>query len=84
MWDIGTESLKATLTADDYGIHNLSFNPDGKTLAESSNRTAFLWDIETGVVKLTLIGHRYTVNSVSFSPDGKMVASLSRDRTVLL
>ena len=51
----GTESLKATLAADDYGIHNLSFSPDGKRLAGRSNRTDFLWDIETGVVKLTLI-----------------------------
>lgn len=84
VWDIGTESLKTILTADDYGLRNLSFSPDGKTLAGSSNRAAFLWDIETGVVKLTLTGHTYTANSVSFSLDGKMIASLSQDRTVFL
>ncbi|MCB1156393.1 MAG: ankyrin repeat domain-containing protein [Leptospiraceae bacterium] len=63
-------------------VNNLSFSPDGKTLATaSSDNTAKIWSIE-GKLLRTLIGHAGSVESVIFSPDGKTLATASNDNTV--
>ncbi len=66
------------------GVYELSFSPDGQTLASASgDRTIRLWNLNTSEAQ-TLKGHNNDVLGVSFSPDGQTIASSSRDRTVKL
>ncbi len=64
---------------------NMSFSPDGQTIASGgSDRTIRLWDVATGTLKQTFIGHTDNVTSTSFSPDGQTIASGSSDETIRL
>ena len=66
-------------------MEDVSFSPDGKTLASGSwDYTVKLWDVASAKELKTLSGHSDSVWSVSFSPDGKTLASGSRDYTVKL
>ena len=66
-------------------VFNLSFSPDGKTLATAhKDTTVRLWDVETRTAKTILKGHTDFVMSVCFAPDGKTLVSGSWDKTVRL
>ena len=76
---LSTISLQTTFAQD------ISFSPDGTTLASGSDDgTVKLWDVATGTNIATLEGHTSSVYSVSFSPDGKTLASGSWDDTIKL
>ena len=72
-----------TLT-DDSEIYNVSFSPDGQTLASGGQSPLRLWDVTTGQHRKSFAGHTASVLSVVFSPDGQALASGSYDGTVLL
>jgi WD40 repeat protein len=66
-------------------VTNVSWSPDGKTLASTgADETVRLWDTSSGQELHTLHGHQGPVTSVSWSPDGKTLASASVDRSVRL
>ena len=64
-------------------IYDLSFSPDGKTLASCGyDRLIHLWSTETGKFIRDLKDHSDAVYAVAFSPDGKLLASGAADRAV--
>jgi WD40 repeat protein/tetratricopeptide (TPR) repeat protein len=65
-------------------VTQVSFSPDGKTLASASfDKTVRLWRLDDVPLK-TLDGHKNRVQSVTFSPDGQRLASASVDKTIKL
>jgi WD40 repeat protein len=82
VWLHDAQSGKALslIAIDMDAINNVSFSPDGKTIATGSGRVigdrrVHLWDVDTATLKNTLLGHRGPIFSVAFSPDGKTIVS---------
>ena len=73
LWDVDTGAHLRTLTGHEGYVYDVSFSPDGKTLASGSWSEIRLWDVATGELRYTLTGNGGY--SVSFSPDGQMLAS---------
>ena len=71
-------------TADPVPAGEITFSPDGKTLAATANRRVKQWDLATDKERPELSGHTAMVMSVVFSPDGKTLASSAWDGTVKL
>ncbi len=83
LWNLDT-TLHKTLRGHNNWVYDVSFSPDGGTIASASgDKTVKLWDREGKLLK-TLNGHEDAVNRVSFSPDGGTIASASDDQTVKL
>lgn len=55
------------------GFPNLTFSPDGDTIASRSRGGVYLWDTNTGEIKRKLTGHPYRVADIAFSPDGNTI-----------
>lgn len=79
LWDPHTGTHRFNFASD-----NMSFSPDGSTLATVNGKDLLLWDTLTGQQKQTFTGHSSGVRSVLFSPDGAMLVSGSKDGTVSL
>ena len=89
-WDVSTGELKNTFTGDRGIIFNITYSPDGKTIAvvSSYNDRVLLRDAKTGKHKVTLEhfglidtiflllqNREYDINSIAYSPDGKTIAT---------
>jgi WD40 repeat protein/DNA-binding SARP family transcriptional activator len=59
----------------------VSWSPDGRLVAVSSEGTARVWDAETGTVRHTLLGHTGLVHSVAWSPDSSRLVTGGSDGT---
>lgn len=73
IWDIQSGQFLRALVGHHYNIYNLSWSPDGNTLASAggSDGTARLWNPHTGQPLRILRGHKGYVSHVAWSPDGK-------------
>ncbi|WP_199249831.1 WD40 repeat domain-containing protein [[Phormidium] sp. ETS-05] len=72
----------ATLTGHADRVNSVTWNPDGKLIATSSeDRTVKLWQVDGTLVQNITPGDK-PINNVSWSPDGKVMAIASADGTV--
>ena len=76
--DVSTGSELATLT-DIEVPSNLTFSPDGKTVAFSSHDNISLWNTETGTLFHTALP---PVSAFAFSPDGKKLVTGTKEGDV--
>ena len=80
--------LLATLTGPQGIVYDVSFSPDGHTIATSDgDKTIWLWDITTPDRPATLgsiTGPSKAVFAAVFSPAGNALAAGSQDGTVRL
>ncbi|MEG3983784.1 hypothetical protein QUA08_23755 [Microcoleus sp. T3B2] len=87
LWQFNGSSAKIMKTLDhEDRVKNVSFSPDGKTIAAAcGDKKVYLWEFDGKVANLTeKLDHSDTVESVSFSPDGKFIAAASGGNTVKL
>ncbi|MEM9004750.1 MAG: AAA-like domain-containing protein [Cyanobacteria bacterium P01_F01_bin.86] len=78
------EGYSISLEGHSDSVLDVTFSPDGNTLATASqDGTVKLWDMEGNELN-TLEGHSNSVLSVAFSPDGNTLATASQDGTVKL
>jgi WD40 repeat protein/class 3 adenylate cyclase len=76
--------LRLTLRGHEDSVEDLTYSPDGKTIATASlDKTARLWDAATGQ-ELRRLSHPAEVAHISFSPDGTRLATGAVDGLVRL
>ena len=86
LWDVATGELIKTLGEQSEGATNVSFSPDGNTLATYNRTGLHLWDVETYKLLQTfnqapeLVSDGFDAN-ISFSPDGSTIATYTYDKT---
>ncbi len=87
IWDLSTLEQVALLDGHkQFGINDLAFSPDSRTLASASNNVIF-WDVATWMQRDAiswLSSDLRSVWSVDFSPDGKTLATASDDGSLRL
>ncbi|MBC6418832.1 MAG: hypothetical protein GDA44_08615, partial [Prochloron sp. SP5CPC1] len=66
VWDLGTGTLKRTLTGHSDSVSSVAISPDNSTIVSGSYYgTIKVWDLRTGQLKRTLTGHSDSVSSVA-------------------
>ena len=76
VWDLQTNSQRATLAGHTWFVDTLVFSSDSTLLASGGRDGAiYVWDVETGHRKKTFKGHQISVKALAFSPDGSTLAS---------
>ncbi|MBI3417645.1 MAG: hypothetical protein HY043_20325 [Verrucomicrobia bacterium] len=85
LWDLTTGNKLPTCVGHREYTLELTFSPDGKTLASANiDGTAALWEIPSGKRKFPLTSHQYAVIHLAFSPDGRTLATRGADDMVKL
>jgi WD40 repeat protein/tRNA A-37 threonylcarbamoyl transferase component Bud32 len=85
LWDVPSLQCTRTLEAAEpaAGVPDVSFSPDGRTVAGTSGKTIQLWNAASGQLAGELHGHIDRVRCVAFSPDGATLASAGGDGVML-
>ncbi len=87
LWDVATGTLRKTLGKQSWGATNVSFSPDGNTMATYNHTGLHLWDVETYKLLQTfdhapeLVSPGFNTTNISFSPDGSTIVTYTYDRT---
>jgi WD40 repeat protein len=79
LWNLKTSKEHRCFIHDENGnngdnINNISFSPDGNTLATANSKIHF-WNVESGKKRFTISEAKWGGVTVVFSPAGKVVAA---------
>mgnify|MGYP005984746455 FL=1 len=83
--DLTTENLvlKLNLKGHKKPITGISFDPDGRQFASSSeDKSIMIWNMRENVRSYSFVGHSDIVTAIEYSPNGKLLATSSQDQTV--
>ncbi len=74
LWDMTSRQQVAVLGGHTGPVWYVTFSPDGRTLASTTDNTVQLWDITTKqkLIEFQQVGWKCVAN---FSPDGKLLAA---------
>jgi WD40 repeat protein len=87
LWDLNSEKHLYTLEKAEIDIHRVTFSPDGRTLALSTNHQVSepdvikVFDVESGQLLRTLEGPWYS-HFLALSPDSRRLAAGGNDDVV--
>jgi eukaryotic-like serine/threonine-protein kinase len=82
IWERATGRVRTTVQYP-RGVAELSWSPDGKSLASSAKEKIYIWDVATGAMRTSFAATSEPTNggaavwALSWSPDGKWIASNS-------
>jgi WD40 repeat protein len=84
IFELKSNRLVANWQTNSYGVNEILFTPDGKTVITSSSYESIprFWDYETATDRARKRGHRDRVMHMKFTPDGKHLLSASDDGSV--
>ena len=81
LYEWQTQELLQSFYGHSSTLSDLTFSPDGKTLATvGHDRKLRLWDLATGEERYAIVAHRDWVRSVAFDPDGWSLATSGDDK----
>lgn len=85
LYDTTTYHEIGLLTDHKSSVTNITFNPNGNTLASAGkDNSIFLWDLNTGSqTKMFGYSGRLSENKLRFSNDGKTLSSGGRDSIIM-
>lgn len=91
IWRLSDGQTLATLTGHTDAVWDITFSPDGSTLATAaSDYNVILWQgitgeaSEYGAIQAVLRDHTFRAKGVAFSPDGSLLVSVSDDGSAIL
>jgi serine/threonine protein kinase/WD40 repeat protein len=85
IWDLPTQSVRATLAIDAQPSMGMAFSHDGRYFAFVGPDDAVrIYDTITSRLLGTCTGHKQRVWSIAFTPDSRTLASVSDDSTLKL
>ena len=80
LWDVETDTHKATLSEDFKNFYSMKFSPNGQFFAIEADKTIYLWNTETAKqVAAYTREKRYRSILHVFSPDSKLLATSAKD-----
>ncbi len=86
LWDVRTGEARGQLDVSRKYVGQVTFAPDGKSLAVVGwpGASIYLWEIATGKIRRCFDGQANGARIVAFSPDGKLLATGGSDGTTLV
>lgn len=85
LWDVKTGKELNTLTVA-FGVSDLAFSPDGKTLAAIDGNTAGInfWEVSSGKSLPGITTEKHYYYSITYSKDGTLLAAAGSDKIVYI
>jgi WD40 repeat protein len=89
LWDVATQTMRATLRGHSRTVTSVAYAADGQTLVSgSADATVRFWDLASNREYGMLKGHKAAIGfeglAVALSPDGAWLATISFDHTIQL